>query len=289
MYALAFYFNLRTLTWILNNVLQVGFLALVVVFQPELRRALEQLGRTDVWMASLFRTHRDDSTVRARWQTATVAICDAAEQLSDTRTGALIVLERNSNLSEIIRTGTPLNGDVNREMLGTIFYEGTPLHDGAVVVRDGMLKAAGCVLPLSNNLEIGKDMGTRHRAALGLSLIHILLGGEPGAGKSTLLLQLCGAISSRFQVLYITGEESVRQVKLRADRLGIAQESILLAAENDIDQICGLIERDKPDLVVIDSIQTMHTTDLTASTGSVSQVKECAARLLNEMCIRDRC
>ena len=120
-YALAFYFNLRTLTWILNNVLQVGFLALVVVFQPELRRALEQLGRTDVWMASLFRTHRDDSTVRARWQTATVAICDAAEQLSDTRTGALIVLERNSNLSEIIRTGTPLNGDVNREMLGTIF------------------------------------------------------------------------------------------------------------------------------------------------------------------------
>ena len=168
-YALAFYFNLRTLTWILNNVLQVGFLALVVVFQPELSRALEQLGRTDVWMASLFRTHRDDSTVRARWQTATVAICDAAEQLSDTRTGALIVLERNSNLSEIIRTGTPLNGDVNREMLGTIFYEGTPLHDGAVVVRDGMLKAAGCVLPLSNNLEIGKDMGTRHRAALGMS------------------------------------------------------------------------------------------------------------------------
>lgn len=109
----------------------------------------------------------------------------------------------------------------------------------------------------------------------------VLLGGEPGAGKSTLLLQLCGAISSRLQVLYITGEESVRQVKLRADRLGIAQESILLAAENDIDQICGLIERDKPDLVVIDSIQTMHTTDLTASTGSVSQVKECAARLLN--------
>lgn len=109
----------------------------------------------------------------------------------------------------------------------------------------------------------------------------VLLGGEPGAGKSTLLLQLCGAISNRFQVLYITGEESVRQVKLRADRLGIVQENILLAAENDIDQICGLIERDKPDLVVVDSIQTMHTTDLTASTGSVSQVKECAARLLN--------
>ena len=84
-------------------------------------------------------------------------------------TGALIVLERGSNLSEIIRTGTAINADVNPEILGTIFYEGTPLHDGAVVVRDGTLKAAGCVLPLSDNLEIGKDMGTRHRAALGMS------------------------------------------------------------------------------------------------------------------------
>lgn len=92
-------------------------------------------------------------------------------------------------------------------------------------------------------------------------------GRRPGAGKSTLLLQLCGAISSRFQVLYITGEESVRQVKLRADRLALRRKTFCWPAENDIDQICGLIERDKPDLVVIDSIQTMHTTDLTASTG----------------------
>ena len=98
-----------------------------------------------------------------------VAICDAAEQLSDTRTGALMVLERMNNLDEIIRTGTPLSADVIPEMLGTIFYEGTPLHDGAVVIRDGRIVAAGCVLPLSNNLEMGKDMGTRHRAGLGMS------------------------------------------------------------------------------------------------------------------------
>ena len=108
----------------------------------------------------------------------------------------------------------------------------------------------------------------------------VLLGGEPGAGKSTLLLQLCGAISRAHRVLYVTGEESVRQIKLRADRLQVEQENVLLVAENDIDQICALIERDKPDLVVIDSIQTMNTTDLTSSTGSVSQVKECASRLL---------
>ena len=168
-YALANLMNLRTVVWIMQSVLQIGFLALIVLFQPELRRALEQMGRTDKWAATLFKNRRDDPSLRAKWQNACLAICDAAEQLSDTRTGALIVLERNSNLSEIIRTGTPLNADVNREMLGTIFYEGTPLHDGAVVVRDGVLKAAGCVLPLSDNLEIGKDMGTRHRAGLGMS------------------------------------------------------------------------------------------------------------------------
>ena len=108
----------------------------------------------------------------------------------------------------------------------------------------------------------------------------VLLGGEPGAGKSTLLLQLCGAISDRCQVLYITGEESVRQIKLRADRLHVPQQNIHLAAETDIDDICGLIEQTKPDLVVIDSIQTMHCNDVSSSAGSVSQVKECSARLL---------
>ena len=108
----------------------------------------------------------------------------------------------------------------------------------------------------------------------------VLLGGEPGAGKSTLLLQLCGAISDRCEVLYITGEESVRQIKLRADRLQVPQQNIHLAAETDIGDICGLIEQTKPDLVVIDSIQTMHCGDVSSSAGSVSQVKECSARLL---------
>lgn len=169
MYFVAIYANMRTVTWLIDQVLRVGFVAMVVVFQPEIRRALEQMGRTSSWAASLLHGRRMDFNTRSKWQTAVVAICDAAEQLSDSRTGALMVMERGSNLSEIIRTGTPLNADVNREMLGTIFYEGTPLHDGAVVIVDGELKAAGCVLPLSNNLEIGKDMGTRHRAALGMS------------------------------------------------------------------------------------------------------------------------
>ena len=108
----------------------------------------------------------------------------------------------------------------------------------------------------------------------------VLLGGEPGAGKSTLLLQLCGAVSRGMEVLYITGEESVRQIKLRAARLGVEQDNILLAAETDILAICDLIEQTRPGLVVIDSIQTMHCSEIGSSAGSVSQVKECAARLL---------
>lgn len=108
----------------------------------------------------------------------------------------------------------------------------------------------------------------------------ILLSGEPGAGKSTLLLQLCGSISQEYSVLYITGEESTRQIKLRANRLGVTGQNINLAAETDVDEICGLIVQTKPQLVVIDSIQTMQCTDISSSPGSVSQVKECTARLL---------
>ncbi len=108
----------------------------------------------------------------------------------------------------------------------------------------------------------------------------VLLGGEPGAGKSTLLLQLCGAISQKVDVLYITGEESARQIKLRAMRLHVREENITLAAETDIGLICELIESTKPGLVVIDSIQTMHSAEISSSAGSVSQVKECSARLM---------
>ena len=108
----------------------------------------------------------------------------------------------------------------------------------------------------------------------------VLLGGEPGAGKSTLLLQLCGAISRQVNVLYITGEESTRQIKLRATRLRVEEENIMLAAETDIGSICDLVGQTKPGIVVIDSIQTMHCAEISSSAGSVSQIKECTARLL---------
>ena len=169
-YLVANILNMRTVTWLLNSLLQVGLLTLVVLFQPEIRRALERMGQTDQWAYRFFNKNRyNDTSLKGAWRSAIIAICDAAERFSETKTGALIVLERHTNLSEIVRTGTPVNSAVNLEVLGTIFYEGTPLHDGAAIIENGRIKAAGCVLPLSNNLDLGKDMGTRHRACLGIA------------------------------------------------------------------------------------------------------------------------
>ena len=169
-YLVANILNMRTVTWLLNSLLQVGLLTLVVLFQPEIRRALERMGQTDQWAYRFFNKNRyNDTSLKGAWRSAIIAICDAAERFSETKTGALIVLERNTNLSEIVRTGTPVNSAVNLEVLGTIFYEGTPLHDGAAIIENGRIKATGCVLPLSNNLDVGKDMGTRHRACLGIA------------------------------------------------------------------------------------------------------------------------
>lgn len=168
-WAVASFAHLRTLQFILDNLMSWGLIALVIVFQPELRRALEQVGNTNILSAGFLRPRARGASLREEWRKAALAVCDAAERFSDTRTGALMVFEKRSNLSEIIKTGTVLDSEVTQEMLGTIFYVGTPLHDGAAILRDGRIAAAGCVLPLSDNLEMGKDMGTRHRAALGMS------------------------------------------------------------------------------------------------------------------------
>lgn len=158
-------FNLVALRWLLENMLLVLGIALPVIFQPELRRALEQLGR----VFSFGRRQAPDD-VRAR---IVDEICQAAEKLSERRHGALIVLQKHSHLDEFIRTGIPLNSEVSSHLLLTIFWPKTELHDGAVIVDDhGRLAAAACVLPLtaSRNLPDPK-LGTRHRAALGISEI----------------------------------------------------------------------------------------------------------------------
>ncbi|MBQ6896995.1 MAG: diadenylate cyclase CdaA [Oscillospiraceae bacterium] len=168
-YVFAVNFGLKTVVFILNNLLQFGFIAIIVVFQPEIRRFLEQMGQANIFSLSVFQKRSPEEQEVENIRKTISAICDSAKSMSESRTGALIVMERFSNLSEIKRGGTVVNADITPELIGTIFYEGSPLHDGAMVVEDNRIAAAGCVLPLSDNFEISKDMGTRHRAALGLS------------------------------------------------------------------------------------------------------------------------
>lgn len=161
--------ELKTLTFILEKTFEVGLVALVVMFQPELRRILEKVGNAKVSQLSVF-SSGDMSDEAAVWLPAIDAVVDACEDLSATTTGALIVIERQTKLGEQIETGTILNAVPSKELFGNIFYPKTPLHDGAVIIRDGIVLAAACFLPKPQKEElINKQLGSRHRAAIGMS------------------------------------------------------------------------------------------------------------------------
>ena len=149
-YALSSWLGLRTISFLLVNVFQIGIVAIVVVFQPELRRALEQVGRSKLTGLNVLASVGvlDESEEAHQWEKAIEEICDAAVSLSLTKTGALIVFERKTRLGDIIKTGTIIDSAPSRELIGNIFYPNTPLHDGAMIVRQGKLYAAGCFLPL---------------------------------------------------------------------------------------------------------------------------------------------
>lgn len=155
-------FRFYTLHWILSNLMTVGLVAIVVIFQPELRRGLEYLGRSRI--ANVF-----EEVDKEEAKHIVSEFVSAIESMSASRTGALIVIEREISLNDIVETGTVIDAEVSEQMIGTIFYEGTPLHDGAVIVRGDRLHAAGCVLPLTQNKELNKELGTRHRAGIGIT------------------------------------------------------------------------------------------------------------------------
>lgn len=159
----ASFLHLTMISWLLRNALSVGVFAVVVIFQPELRRLLERMGSKALpsFGAKPLETLGMDNVI-----SQTIAACT---QLSTTKTGALIVFERSVTLDEQMRSGTTINSDVTAELLKNIFYPKAPLHDGAVVIRDGRIAAAGCVLPLTNNTNLSPDLGTRHRAGIGMS------------------------------------------------------------------------------------------------------------------------
>ncbi|PYG87329.1 diadenylate cyclase [Ruminiclostridium sufflavum DSM 19573] len=158
--------QLRTLAFILNKTIELAGFAVVVLFQPELRRGLEQLGRSSN-IRDLFNFDENDDVINTTYTIE--EIVRAATELSKTKTGALIVVERETKLGEIINTGTTLDSSISAELIINIFTPNTPLHDGALIVRDNKLKSAACFLPLTDNPNLSKELGTRHRAALGIT------------------------------------------------------------------------------------------------------------------------
>ena len=153
-------FNLHTINWILKGTVALGAVAILVVFQPELRRGLEYLGRSKFVNAPFEQMDKE------KGKHITSNIVKAIDSFSRDRVGALIVFERQTNLTDIMESGTIVDAEISDQILGNIFYEGAPLHDGAVIIRDGKVYAAGCVLPLTKNNSISKDLGTRHRAGI---------------------------------------------------------------------------------------------------------------------------
>ncbi len=158
----ASWLHLYTLQWILSNLVNVGLIAIVIIFQPELRRLLENLGRNKL-ISNFSGIDLEEA------EEITIEIREALLSMSKSRTGALLVFERETTLTDIIETGTIIQADISREMIGNIFYEGAPLHDGALIVRGDKLWAAGCVLPLTEDKKLSKELGTRHRAGIGIT------------------------------------------------------------------------------------------------------------------------
>ncbi len=161
--------GLKAISYIIKSIVNIGLLAILIMFQPEIRRALEKAGRAKFGL-NIFNFSDTSDEITKKWNVAIEAICDSCVDLSATKTGALIVIERQTKLGEQIENGTILNARPSKELFGNIFFPNTPLHDGAVIMRDGIILAAACFLPKPQKEElINKKLGSRHRAAIGMS------------------------------------------------------------------------------------------------------------------------
>lgn len=190
-WALSTWFDLYTLKWLMNQIFTFGVLAVFIIFQPELRRGLEQLGRGKLFGRS---ADIDEETNKLIAETI-----KAVNYLSRRKIGALIVFERTTGLNEFVESGIPMRSVISSELFINIFIPNTPLHDGAVIIQSNQIAAAGCYLPLSENPFISKELGTRHRAAIGIS--------EVGDAISVVVSEETGQVS-----LAINGQV-VRDIK----------------------------------------------------------------------------
>ena len=187
MLALAAVFELHVISFILGQMMDFGVVALVIVFQPEIRRILEEVGSRRF---IAFFSHTEAKDVMDETIGQTVLACT---EMSQTRTGALIVFEREIALDDMVRSGTVLDASVSGELLKNIFFVKAPMHDGAVIVRHGRVLAAGCMLPLSKNVNLSRDLGMRHRAGIGMS--------EHSDAVVVIVSEETGSISAKSSVL----------------------------------------------------------------------------------------
>ena len=179
-------FQLNTISWLLSNSLSVGITAAIIIFQPELRRALEQLGRKKIFSNIFsFSAGEYEGRQSAFTEKTINEVVRASYEMGEVKTGALIVIEQNVALGEYVRTGISIDGLVTSQLLINIFEHNTPLHDGAVIIRGNRIVSATCYLPLTDSMDIGKELGTRHRAAVGISEVSdsltIIVSEETGA------------------------------------------------------------------------------------------------------------
>jgi len=162
---LSYQFNLNAMNFLLSKAVELGLLALVIIFQPEIRRFLEQIGNNSVSISRFFR----DDLPATELENAIQQTVEAYGEMAKNRVGALTVFERTTDLSNVISSGTAFQSSVTSELLKNIFYPKAPLHDGAVIIRRGKIAAAACMLPMSESMNLSKDLGMRHRAGLGMS------------------------------------------------------------------------------------------------------------------------
>lgn len=196
----SYFAKLNTMYYILSNFLQMGVIALLIVFQPELRRVLEHVGRTTG--EKFFVSHNEFGAEALQ---VLREVSKAAQAMSDTRTGALIVIENKDNIDSLISSGVAISAKVSSQLLENIFVPDTPLHDGAAVIRNHRVEVASCVLPLSQNPKINTSYGTRHRAGIGIS--------EESDAVSVIVSEETGKISVAYKGDFTTGynEETLRK------------------------------------------------------------------------------
>ena len=221
--------NLKILNWILTGIMNLGVIAVIVIFQPELRRALEQLGTNK--LARFFGIEKDLS-IKTKEDIYKIVI--ASTELSKAKTGALIVIERDIKIQDIINTGIPMDAEVSPQLLVNIFEPKTPLHDGAVIISNNKIAAAACVLPLADDKDIAKELGTRHRAAIGISKesdsIVVVVSEETGkisvAKDGTLIADVREDVLKKILISNVVTKRFAVEKKERASQLKKIRERI---------------------------------------------------------------